>query len=232
MRICCISDLHGQLPEIPESDLLIIAGDICPLENHNPIFQGHWLRETFGNWMDSLPVKKVVACWGNHDLIGETRSMHLVPRLKWELLTDQNYTYEGLNIWGSPWQLRFFDWAFNLDKDLLDRKYDRMPDGIHILVTHGPPYGFGDLAPPYEERKNWEHVGSATLTKRILEIKPVLTVTGHIHSGYGVYAPTEHPEIVIANASVVNEHYDLVNKPLLFDWEDGKITSQEPIRLK
>ena len=47
----------------------------------------------------------------------------------------------------SPWQPRFNDWAFNLDRGRkeLAARWDAIPDDADIVVTHGPAYGFGDL---------------------------------------------------------------------------------------
>lgn len=48
MKILAFSDCHGQLPNITESfDLLLIAGDICPIDNHSYIFQKEWLSNVF-----------------------------------------------------------------------------------------------------------------------------------------------------------------------------------------
>lgn len=214
MIIQCISDLHGQLPQVPPADLLLIGGDILP--HGSLLFQAEWLCTTFSIWLSSLPCGEVVAVAGNHDWLFERRP-HLVPRvLPWHYLQDSEVTVCGLRIYGSPWQPRFLDWAFNLDEPELARKWARIPEGIDILLLHGPPHGYGDLAPPLitdvnDPRVNPEHVGSPSLRDRILEVRPKLTVFGHIHEGYGVY---EVDGLKLVNASLMDGKYNMVNKPV------------------
>lgn len=220
MKICTLSDIHGHLPTVPECDLLLIAGDICPPWDHAPWFQDQWLRSNLNPWLKSLPVKQVVMCWGNHDFIGEAPE---IPELACEILTDRSFNYEGINIWGSPWQLPFCDWAFNLPEEELAEKYNKIPDDTHVIITHGPPFGYGDLAPPHFQRTEWEHVGSKSLIKRMEAIKPLLVVTGHIHCSYGLF---ESPYGLVMNASYVDEKYLPRNAIAIFEIENNKIVSR------
>lgn len=217
-NVCAISDLHGQLPQIAECDLLLIGGDICPCRfglgrmSHDEIatHQAFWLRDTFRPWLEEQPAKHVVATWGNHDWIGEV-APERAPDLPWHMLCDAGIELLGFKIYGTPWQPRFFDWAFNADENVLEQKWAAIPDDTDILVLHGPPHGYGDLAPAYKGiRDEMEHTGSPSLKKRIMDIKPQLAIFGHIHGGYGVY---KENDVVMANVSVVNEQYRLANKP-------------------
>ena len=233
MKICCISDIHGYLPEIPQADLLIIAGDICPDawsktfefgKNPDVFFQLNWLQTEFALWLENLPVKKVIGIWGNHDFIGEriVRGSAVLANLPWTILTDSRTEFEGLKIYGSPWQPWFHDWAFNLFEDELKRKWEFIPDDTHILIVHGPAHGIGDLAPRMitdDNETEWpagEHTGSPSLLKKIQELPELkLFVCGHIHEGYGQYKLDNK---VIINASIMDGRTnDPTNKPIMIE---------------
>lgn len=204
MQVVATSDLHGVLPTIPRCDLLLIAGDVCPYWNHDLVFQEHWLRTDFNMWLKKVPARKVVMTPGNHDWLFE-RAPDDVPELACSVLIDEQIEFEGYTIFGTPWQRRFHNWAFNLDQRELDDKYRKMPKS-DIIVAHGPPYGFGDLT----ER---EYVGSKGFVQRIIETEPILVVFGHIHTGYGTW---RFGSSSLANVSLLNDEYQQVNKPRKF----------------
>lgn len=221
MKIVAISDLHGKLPDnVPECDLLLIGGDICPdYRKNKEMEQLKWYEKDFKHWLDAQKAGNVVLTWGNHDWVGQ-----FAPENRWaskstsaNVLVDEETTVNGLRIWGSPWQPRFYDWAFNLDEPELEKKWELIPEGIDILLLHGPPHGYGDLAPSYGRSKEPAiHVGSPSLAKAIERVRPRLVVCGHIHPGYGSY--TMGCGTIVLNASMVNERYEMVNNPHVFEW--------------
>lgn len=115
----------------------------------------------------------------------------------------------SLLVYGSPWQPRFYNWAFNLDRgEPLARKWAMIPDHVDILITHGPPLGILD-------KVHGENVGCWDLRERIKSLTRLrLHVCGHIHYSYGVY---REDKVTFANASVCNEGYDANNKPIVVD---------------
>lgn len=210
IKIIALSDLHGILPPpqtIPKCDLLLIGGDIC--KHHNVIDQHWWLAQVFKKWLENVPADKIIGVAGNHDFIWE-KSPHLVPKLPWIYLQDEIYEYEGWKIFGSPWQLRFCDWAFNLDEPDLAKKWEKIPEDTDILLLHGPPLGFGDMV----LHPKWTNVGSPSLTEKIRQIKPKLVVFGHIHPAFGLY---QCGRSALANVSIVNEQYQWTNLPTEFE---------------
>jgi Icc-related predicted phosphoesterase len=220
IRVVAMSDLHGTLPpskDIPKCDLLLIAGDICG--SHVVLDQSVWLHSHFKPWLENVPAQKIIGVAGNHDFIWE-KAPHLVPKLPWKYLQDDFTTFQGWKIYGTPWQPRFFDWAFNLDEPDLERRWRHIPDDTDILVSHGPPQGFGDWV-----SRN-EHVGSPSLAEKIRQIKPRLCVYGHIHPGFGVYSMPEWGT-TLANVSILNDRYIWTNMPTEFilDPENRKTTA-------
>jgi len=214
MKIVCTSDLHGNLPPIPECDILLIAGDICP--NTHTTLQIPWLNTAFRHWLEQIPAKHVVGVAGNHDLIFE-RTPHLIPQgLRWTYLQHGLIEIEGLKIFGMPW-IRPIWGAFQRDEKTLEGKYAQIPDNVDIVISHGPPFGIGDLVPAKilnETESVGENCGSPALRERLFKIKPKLVVFGHIHEGYGVY---EREGIKFVNASLMNRIFVPNNNPLIFE---------------
>ncbi|MFY4731204.1 metallophosphoesterase family protein [Nitrospira sp. BLG_2] len=208
MKIVAVADQHGYFTEIPECDLLLIAGDICPRDNHTLGYQECWLDSAFKYWLKNQPVKKIILVAGNHDFIFESRLntalniLKSIPHLTY--LQDDYCYYEDYKIYGSPWQLYHGGWAFNLYEPELKEKWDKIPNDTHILVTHSPPKGYGDKAPRTindDNETQWpepEHIGSPSLTEKIKIIQPKLHVFGHIHTGFGQW---QLNETILANVA-------------------------------
>lgn len=239
-RIVATSDFHGMLPEIPECDVLLVAGDVCPVENHDRKFQAIWLRSEFNWWLKNAPAKHIVWIGGNHDFVLADAGKKLHDQMLGTYLRDEAVEVEGLKIWASPMSPLFGHWAFMRDDRGLAELWETIPRDIDILMVHGPMHGHGDGVPQYRtypmlgEGKglapydSWrhelighEHVGSVSLLNRLAydefpNLK--LFVFGHIHEGYGQQVVTlRDNQFVAANVSHVNEAYKPVNPPMEFD---------------
>lgn len=213
MRIVCISDTHNcnEQVTVPDGDLLIHSGDATITGTVEEI-------KLFSKWFAALPHKHKIFVAGNHDWLFE-RNDELARSLldkNTAYLRDSSVEIEGIKIYGSPWQPRFFDWAFNLMRGPeLAEKWRLIPDDVDILVTHGPPHGILD-----EVQRQWgiENTGCEELRKRVDDIsangKLKLHVFGHIHCGHGRY---EHNGVTFINASICDEEYNPTQPPFIFD---------------
>lgn len=208
-RIITTSDFHGNLPVVPECDLLLLAGDMCPA--YAPADQAKWLDTHFRKWLEEAPAKEIVGIAGNHDRIFENHP-DLVPKgLRWHYLQDSFTTLFGLIIHGTPWQLPFWG-SFNLSDGRLTEVYKKIPDNADIIISHGPPFGIHDTIKKPDG--GVIHTGSASLKKRILEVKPKLCLFGHIHEAYGT---TTESDIIFANVSLVNDELKISHEPMSFE---------------
>lgn len=198
MRIVCISDTHElhRSIEVPDGDLLIHAGDITSRG------EAHVMQD-FLEWWAEQPHKHKVFVAGNHDFILE----HQKPR-DVGYLEDEEINVGGLTVYGSPMTPTFGDWAFMEERGAAIKKHwDKIPDNIDILVTHGPPHGILDMTPPRWGSKN---AGCEALLKAVRRTKPLLHVFGHIHHSYGqVYSGGTN----FVNAAICTERYIAENKP-------------------
>lgn len=206
MRIVAISDTHGKHREldIPDGDILIHAGDITSAGSYNELAE---INDFFG----ALPHKHKIIIAGNHDSCFEASAKYsslILSNVTY--LQDEMVTIEGVNIYGSPWQPEFNDWSFNLKRGSeIKAKWDFIPDNTDILITHGPPFTINDATPADKM------VGCSDLLNAVKRVKPKYHIFGHIHHSFGIH---EEDEIKFINACSVNEAYQIVNPPIVFDY--------------
>ncbi len=212
LKIVCISDTHncnGQIT-VPDGDILIHAGDATISGTIDEII-------LFNNWFANLPHKYKIFVAGNHDWLFETNNRIARNLLDKSIiyLQDSAVEIEGLKIYGSPFQPRFFDWAFNLNRGSeLAEKWKLIPDDVDILITHGPPNGILDEVP---RQYFIENTGCEELRKKVekLRLKNLkLHIFGHIHCGYGT---TENLGVKSVNASNCDESYEPTNPPIVVE---------------
>jgi Icc-related predicted phosphoesterase len=180
MRIVAVADTHtfeSDLGRLPEGDLLVHAGDLCrrgTLDELRPAAE----------WIRSQPHRHKVVVAGNHDwcFIREPEEARKALGEGVIYLQDGEAVFDGVRFWGSPWQPEFMEWAFNLPRgDPLAAKWALIPAGIDVLITHGPPSGFGDTS------GDWFRSGCADLLDAVRRVRPLLHLFGHIHQDGGIW---------------------------------------------
>jgi Icc-related predicted phosphoesterase len=207
LKIVCISDTHNfnEQISVPDGDILIHAGDAT-------IRGTQFEVEEFLQWFSSLPHKYKIFVAGNHDWLYETNqrfARFITANFNVKYLQDSLIEIEGLIIYGSPWQPRFYDWAFNLNRGKeIAEKWNLIPDATDVLITHGPPQEILDLTP------GGDSAGCEELRKRIEKLNLKAHIFGHIHSGYGTI---EKFGIKFVNASICDESYSPSNSPIIID---------------
>ncbi len=177
MRIVAVADTHTlekNLGALPDGDVFVHAGDML---------WGGTLEELerVAKWIRGLPHRHKVVIAGNHDwcFVNEPAAARaLLGDVIY--LQDSGVTLHGLRLWGSPWQPVFHDWAFNLPRGAaIAERWACIPDGVDVLITHGPPLGFGDRV--HDEAR----VGCEDLLDRVRQVQPRLHLFGHIHQDGG-----------------------------------------------
>lgn len=218
MLIRAAADLHGELPEVEPCDLLVLAGDLVPLEVQTPTAAAlPWLDTGFREWLEAVPAEHVVGIAGNHDFWALE---HDPPAgLRWTYLRDSEATVGGLRIYGTPWTPTFGGWAFEATRSQRRAVYCLIPEGLDLLISHGPPYGCGDwtlVIPPGKGRgREPEHHGCSELLLAIGRAKPRAVVFGHVHEQGGWRS--QLGDTLLLNAAVLNERYMPARAPLAFE---------------
>lgn len=203
---------------IPDGDVIVHCGDAS---------MGGGLLELmkFGKWFGGLAYdghgfSETVFIPGNHDRIFETDQMLAREDMESQgvtVLIDEATTIGGFKFYGSPWQPRFFDWAFNLDRGPeLAEKWAMIPNDTEVLITHGPPKGILDAVVRRAGAERGypgtiENVGCEDLFERVKLLPDLkLHAFGHVHEGYG-------RDGIFVNASCLDGRYSKINPPTVVD---------------
>jgi Icc-related predicted phosphoesterase len=195
MKIVTISDTHGDLPDsacIPEGDIFIHAGDICPNWTHHwrndgPV-QMNWIHDTFIPWLNKIPCSQKYIVGGNHDGCAE---MPEFSRLLWTksqtLVLRNDLVKDSLGnpvIYGSPntfcppgWGIERWTFGSTSDEDL-SMIWDNIPEECPIVVTHSPAYEMLD-------KEHNDHIGSKSLRGLLDRMNFKIHICGHAHSAGG-----------------------------------------------
>jgi predicted phosphodiesterase len=204
-RLVLLSDTHGHHDalDVPEGDVLVHAGDFCTSGKEAQ-------ARRFARWLAAQPHAHKVVIAGNHD-----RCLELDMGLGDTIFTgatyllDREVTVAGLRFYGSPWQPEFLSWAFNLPRgEPLRAVWAKIPAGIDVLVTHGPPFGVLDRTYAGLD------VGCEELRMAVDRAQPRLHVFGHIHEGAGTMV---EGGTLFVNASTCTLAYEPKNPIVVVD---------------
>jgi hypothetical protein len=185
VRIVAVADTHLFHHDlaVPEGDVFVHAGDMCRIGDLAEL-------RTAADWINALPHRHKVVVAGNHDWAfarepGAARAMF--PGVHY--LEDSEVALDGVRFYGSPWTPEFCNWAFNLPRGPeLALMWAKIPHGLDVLVTHGPPEGFGDRTKGIRvPTATPSRAGCADLRQRVAEVQPRLHLFGHIHQDGGMW---------------------------------------------
>ncbi|KAF1813780.1 Metallo-dependent phosphatase [Eremomyces bilateralis CBS 781.70] len=178
ISIICISDTHGQQPDIPLGDVLIHAGDLTHRGTLKEI-------QACFDWLKAQPHQHKIVIGGNHDVFLDpeirsySKTVQTLDTSGLIYLQNGSATIEcadgrTLKVFGSPMSPKFYGYtAFQYPRE--ENVWEnQIPDDVDILVTHGPPLGYRDRS-----------FGCAFLSQEVWRTKPKLHVFGHIHEANG-----------------------------------------------
>lgn len=179
VRIVAVADTHtfeADLGDLPLGDVFVHAGDMTRGGSLDEM-------EAIGRWICGLPHRHKVIIAGNHDwCFARSRDSAEAIFAGCHYLQDSGVVIDGVNFWGSPWQPEFHSWAFNLPRGpAIAAKWALIPDDTDVLITHGPPAGYGDCV------TDVNRAGCDDLLVAARRVRPKLHMYGHIHQDGGYW---------------------------------------------
>jgi Calcineurin-like phosphoesterase superfamily domain len=206
MKIIIVSDTHENHEELGvlRGDVLIHCGD-----------SGYGFRGTRGSvdrldaWFGRQAFELILCIGENHDFELQEISQARDPVFRNALyLEDEAVRFKELTFYGTPWVPELSLWAYHLPPNEIREKWERIPQGTDVLITHSPPRGVLD------RNRRGKSCGCPELLRRVVEVKPRLHCFGHVHASAGIL---DAHGTTFVNASVVNSQYQIARRPVEFE---------------
>lgn len=226
VRFICISDTHNeeQYFDLPKADVLIHSGDFTKFG---------WPHEvkSFTEWLATQDYLHKIVIAGNHEFTFDIEYEEILKERNKDndnfpkeadfketkaILTGctylENETIDlyGYKLYGTPCSLQYSKSGFQRPHEEREAFLDTIPEDTDLLITHGPPKGFGSLL------WNGNDGGDEKLADVVLnKIKPIIHQFGHIHEAYGL--DTGSSGTVFMNASNCMKGQQLDYPAFIFD---------------
>lgn len=176
VRIVVISDTHNKHNSfvVPPGDVLIHCGDMTNRGSAPELAE-------VNAWLGGQPHEHKLVICGNMDQRLESCASKEVRQgflSSARYLEDEEVEVLGLRIYGSPYTPKFCG-AWQLRPEEAEGKWAMVPEGLDILVTHGPPQGVLDAV------GRGVHAGCERLLSRVQQVRPRYHFFGHIHEQGG-----------------------------------------------
>jgi len=213
MRICHISDTHGQFPRLyGRYDVVVHTGDLFP-NSHNvgqnlakeQAFQLQWLRDSMGEIKQWLQGRTLLYVPGNHDFLDSSLmefEMHKAGLEAFDL-TDKMLSYNDVNFFGFPY-VPAINGMWNYEREIpeMEKEVEKLvaacnDQHIDVLACHAPLYKSLDLS------MGNQILGSSVISNALdykvaRDMMPSYYLCGHIHEANGI---TVRNGMVISNAA-------------------------------
>lgn len=228
-KIYAVSDFHDASMkglDVSKFGTVIMAGDWTKdgatshsgqISMDQAVASGNkWLQDHFFKFCNNRPDQQFVLVAGNHDhFLGDPSAKNIQWPSNVSYLDDSEAEINGMRVYGTPYcekrkggaktAAMESQWArqpFELDDADAKAHYDKIPEGLDVLIVHQPPKaeGFdGDLA---SVNGVMTHCGSESLTEAIKRAKPKLVLCGHLHDSD--HRPFKIGDSVIMNTAFVS----------------------------
>lgn len=237
IKLVFISDTHESHDwdkQVPAGDVLIHTGDLTMIGRPSEL-------SAFSAKFLGLPHKHKVLIAGNHDL---TLDRYLTTVKRQELnerfrsikgldtdalrteflgrmkqhgvvyLEDEAAEVAGISFYGSPYTPKHYFWGFQKGREMLGEVWAKIPAGVDVLLTHGPPSGIRD------ELDDKKRIGCEALLKEVLyRVKPKIHAFGHVHECHGW---EERDGVHFVNGAVCDRSYTATQQGIIVHFDRAK----------